>query len=192
MTSTENPRVGVRARTRGAILRAAATVLAQDRGAPLSAVAEAADVGRSTLHRYFPDREELLAATYREALSEITRVMDEARVGEGPAAEAMRRVVAAHVEAGDWMLFAFGDPANEAFDEDAGEVDSEPEVLTGLVRRGQEEGAFDPDADPAWVVQVLWALLFTGVERAKQGRMSRHAVAPAVVSVLEHGIAARG
>ncbi len=188
MTSTENPRTGVRARTRGAILRAAATVLAHDRNAPLSEVAEAARVGRSTLHRYFPDRDVLLAATYAEALSEIGRVMDEARVDEGSALDAMRRVVAAHVEVGDWVVFAFGDTANEVFDDNPDPADPEPEVLTGLVRRGQAEGVFDPDADPAWAVQVLWALVFTGLERAGRGQMPRHAVAPAVVRTLERGI----
>lgn len=191
MTSTENPRAGVRARTRGAILRAAATVLAHDRNAPLSAVAEAAAVGRSTLHRYFPDREVLLAATYEEALSEIGRVMDEARVEEGPALEAMRRVVAAHVEVGDWVVFAFGDTANEAFDDAPDATEPEPDILTNLVRRGQEEGVFDPEADPAWVVQVLWALVFTGLERAERGQMPRHAVTSEVVRTLERGIGAR-
>lgn len=192
MTSTENPRVGVRARTRSAILRAAATVLAHDRNAPLSAVAEAAAVGRSTLHRYFPEREELLAATYQEALSEIGRAMDEAAVEEGPALEAMRRVVAAHVEAGDWVTFAFGDTANEAFDDAPSGTDPEPDILTDLVKRGQREGAFDPDADPNWVVQVLWALVFTGLERAERGHMPRHSVAPTVVRTLERGIGVRG
>ncbi|WP_017586723.1 TetR/AcrR family transcriptional regulator [Nocardiopsis ganjiahuensis] len=192
MTSTENPRAGVRARTRGAILRAAATVLAHDRNAPLSAVAEAAEVGRSTLHRYFPDREVLLAATYQEALSEIGRVMDEAEVEKGSALEAMRRVVAAHVEVGDWVVFAFGDTANEVFDDAPAATDPEPDLLTNLVRRGQEEGVFDPEADPAWVVQVLWALVFTGLERAERGQMPRHAVAPTVVRTLERGICAPG
>lgn len=191
MTSTENPRAGVRARTRGAILRAAATVLAHDRNAPLSAVAEAAAVGRSTLHRYFPDREVLLAATYEEALSEIGWVMDEARVEEGSALEAMRRVVAAHVEVGDWVIFAFGDTANEVFDDAPSATDPEPDILTGLVRRGQEEGVFDPGAEPAWVVQVLWALVFTGLERAERGQMPRHEVTPTVVRTLERGIGAR-
>lgn len=182
----------MRARTRNAILRAAATVLAQDRNAPLSAVAEVAAVGRSTLHRYFPDREGLLAATYQEALSEIGRAMDEAAVGEGPALEAMRRVVAAHVEVGDWVTFAFGDTANEVFDDAPSATDPEPEVLTGLVKRGQEEGVFDPEADPDWVVQVLWALVFTGLERADRGLMPRHSVTPTVVRTLERGIGARG
>ncbi|MEU3019203.1 TetR/AcrR family transcriptional regulator [Nocardiopsis sp. NPDC007018] len=190
MTSTENPRTGVRARTRGAILRAAAAVLAHDRAAPLSEVAERARVGRSTLHRYFPDRDVLLAATYEEALSEIGRVMDEARAQEGPAAQALRRVVAAHVEVGDWVVFAFGDTANEVFDDAPDAADPEPEILTDLVRRGQEEGVFDPEADPAWVVQVLWALIFTGLEQVGRGRMPRHAVTPAVVRVLERGVGA--
>lgn len=67
-----------------------------------------------------------------------------------------------------------------------------PDILTGLVRRGQAEGVFDPGAEPAWVVQVLWALVFTGLERAERGQMPRHAVAPTMAHTLERGIGARG
>ncbi|WP_247665019.1 hypothetical protein [Nocardiopsis sp. B62] len=100
-------------------------------------------------------------------------------------------MVAAHVEVGDWVVFAFGDTASEVFDDAPDATEPEPEILTGLVRRGQEEGVFDPDADPAWAVQVLWALVFTGLERASRGQMPRHAVAPAVVRTLERGIGVR-
>ncbi|MEC3891507.1 TetR/AcrR family transcriptional regulator [Nocardiopsis alba] len=190
MTSTENPRRGARGRTRRAILRAAASVLAHDRNAPLSAVAERAEVGRSTLHRYFPDRGALLAATFEESLSEMGRALEEARPEEGPALEAMRRVVSAHVEVIEWVVFAFGDPANEVYMPD--DADPEPDFLLDLVRRGQDEGVLDPGSDPSWVVHVLWALLFTGMEQVEAGRMPRHSLAPTLIRTLEGGILARG
>ncbi|MEU1179064.1 helix-turn-helix domain-containing protein [Streptomyces sp. NPDC005820] len=48
--------------TRRAILDAAITLLATDPTASLSEVAAAAGVGRTTVHRYFPERSDLLAA----------------------------------------------------------------------------------------------------------------------------------
>ncbi len=43
-----------RNRTERAILEAAVSVLARDRAATLPQIAQAAGVGRTTLHRYFP------------------------------------------------------------------------------------------------------------------------------------------
>ena len=51
-----------RTRTRQAILAAAVTVFARDPSAALGEVAAAAGVGRTTLHRYFAERSDLLAA----------------------------------------------------------------------------------------------------------------------------------
>lgn len=45
---------GARERTRGAIVDAAIARLAADAGAPLSDIAAAARVSRTTVHRYFP------------------------------------------------------------------------------------------------------------------------------------------
>lgn len=57
---------GARGRTRRAILGAAASVLSRRRDATLADIA-AAEVGRSTLQRYFPDREMLLSAVVEDS-----------------------------------------------------------------------------------------------------------------------------
>ena len=49
-------------RTRRAILDAAVGALARDASASLAEVASAAGVGRTTVHRYFPERADLLRA----------------------------------------------------------------------------------------------------------------------------------
>src|SRR5919112_916010 len=92
MTIPANARAGVRSRTRRAILGAAASVLARDRSATLANIAEAAEVGRSTLHRYFPDREGLLEAVVEDSLETLDRAVAEAALDQGPPLEAMRRL----------------------------------------------------------------------------------------------------
>ena len=94
------PMSGVRDRTRGAILAAAASVLARDRTATLSDIAEASGVGRTTLHRYFPDRESLIEATVKDSIRAIQQSVAEAVLDQGPALDAMRRAVAAMVAVG--------------------------------------------------------------------------------------------
>ncbi|HZC09115.1 MAG TPA: helix-turn-helix domain-containing protein, partial [Mycobacterium sp.] len=60
MATSHEQLSGSQARTRAAILAATASVLARNRSATLPDIADAAGVGRTTLHRYFADRERLI------------------------------------------------------------------------------------------------------------------------------------
>ncbi|MGH3378352.1 MAG: TetR/AcrR family transcriptional regulator [Actinoallomurus sp.] len=186
MQSTDVPESGARARTRRAILDAAATALARDRAATLADIAAAADVGRSTLQRYFADREELLDAVVADSLRAIGRATAEAELDQGPPLEAMRRLATAMVDAGDRVLFLYGDPRVL---ERAGEITGggSPEV-TRLIERGQADGVFDPDASAAWIEHVLWALVYAGCDAAGRGTLPRHAAANTVIRTFENGV----
>jgi AcrR family transcriptional regulator len=198
MSTIEIPESGTRGRTRRAILAAAASLLARRRDATLAEIAEAADVGRSTLHRYFPDRGELLRAVVVDSLEELGRSVEEAAIEDGPPLEGMRRLVEAMVAVGDRILFLWGDPrvledygpparADGECEDDAAPAD---EPVLRLIRRGQDEGVFDPEADPRWIQHVLWGLVFTGVEDAREGLLPRHRVTATVIRTFENGIRA--
>ena len=189
MTIPANARAGVRSRTRRAILGAAASVLARDRSATLADIAEAAEVGRSTLHRYFPDREGLLEAVVEDSLETLDRAVAEAALDQGPPLEAMRRLFTAMVEVGDRILFLFGDPRVLE-----GRQDPEPSdrPVIGLIERGQAEGVFDRQVGAGWIEHVLWALVYTAAEEAANGRLPRHGVTATAIRTFEHGIRAGG
>ena len=68
-----------RTRTRNAILEAALAVLTENAGASLGDVADAAKVARSTLHRYFPERTNLVAALNQFAEEQIAAATKRAR-----------------------------------------------------------------------------------------------------------------
>jgi AcrR family transcriptional regulator len=177
-----------RSRTRHAILSATASVLARDPDATLPVIAEAAGVGRTTLHRYFPDRESLVAATVADSVTAIGRAVADAAVDDGPPLEAMRRLVAALVAVGDRLIFLFGDPrvlAAHGADRPGATRD---DPVIGLIERGQAAGVFDPGVDPDWIRHTLWALVYTGWEAAHEGRLPRHGVVATVVRTLEGGI----
>ncbi|WP_435061755.1 TetR/AcrR family transcriptional regulator [Amycolatopsis thermoflava] len=70
-----------RDRTRSAILSAAATLLGRDYQAKLAEIANAAGVGRTTLHRYFPDRATLIKAAVEDSVAD-------AAIDQGPALDA--------------------------------------------------------------------------------------------------------
>jgi AcrR family transcriptional regulator len=184
---------GARGRTRRAILSASAAVLGRNRTATLADIADAAEVGRSTLHRYFADRDELVRATVEDSFAAIERVIAEARLAEGPALEALRRLVSGMVEVGDQMIFLFADQrlldqyAEETGD-DPREPDSDEIAVVAVIERGQAEGTIDPSADPRWIYGVMWGMVYTGVEAAYEGTLPKHGVAAAVMRVIERGI----
>ncbi|HEV2075042.1 MAG TPA: SpoIIE family protein phosphatase [Thermoleophilaceae bacterium] len=85
-------------RNRAAILRAAAGSSGGD--LTMQAVAAAAGVSRSTVHRHFPSRPELERALRSEALSAAERIAQDAASGDGSALARLRRLVDALVAAG--------------------------------------------------------------------------------------------
>lgn len=184
-------RSGSQARTRRAILSAAASVLARNRAATLPEIAQAADVGRTTLHRYFPDRESLITAAVEDSVQATGQAVAEAETDRGSPLEAMRRLVVAHLDVGDRLMFLFGDPhIMRRYGVAEPAEPPGPDPVIELIERGQAEGCFDPQVSAEWIQQVLWALVYTGIEQVEAGRMSRHGVAATVIRTLVNGIQA--
>jgi AcrR family transcriptional regulator len=190
VSGTETAESGTRSRTRRAILSAAASALARNRAATLADIADAADVGRSTLHRYFSDREELVNAVVEDSLRVVGQSMREAALDQGTPLEAMRRLVAALVDSGDRLLFLFGDPRVLAGVRSDDGLDPAGQPVIDLIERGQAEGVFDRQVSAAWIQHALWALVYTGCEAVGKGEVPRHGVTSTVIRTFENGIRA--
>ena len=67
-------------RTRSAILDAAVRLLARKRSSSMGEIAEAAGIARSTVHRHFPERADLLAALEAYAANELEIATANARL----------------------------------------------------------------------------------------------------------------
>ncbi len=167
MNPTASPTV---TRTRRAILDAATTVLARDPGASLGAIAEAAGVGRTTLHRHYADRASLIEALAVDA-SEATRAaFVAARIEEGDPVAALGRVVHELVALGDRFAFLLREPqlAGNPVVEAAEAEDLVP--IVALVARGQASGVIRADLPSRWIAEVIgifvygaWAAVGSGV-----------------------------
>jgi AcrR family transcriptional regulator len=179
----------VQARTRAAILDATACALAVNRTATLPEIATVAGVGRTTLHRYFADRETLIYEATVDSIRVLTETGDEAATEDGPAIEAMRRFITAAVSVGERLVFLFGDPA-VLRDIPPAQCPNE-ELLINLIKRGQDEGVFDPDLNPTWIRHALYGLVLQGCEQAMAGVLPRHTVAPLIMRTFEPGIRPR-
>ena len=148
-----------RARTRRAILDAAITVLSRDPAASLGDIAVEAGVGRTTLHRYFPERSDLIDGLSQHVLEQIARATDRARLDQGTALAAIERLCQEYFTLGDALTTIFNDPQIACRPEWREETAADRSMLR-LIERGHADGSIDPQVDPAWAQQLLWALLY--------------------------------
>lgn len=181
---------GTRSRTRLAIIDAAIGALARNQGASLGEIATAAGVGRSTLHRYFPERSDLLAAVSAVGLSRVEEARARARLADGTGASAMRRLCQEYFDLGDLLTLIFSDPqltSDPSWNESIG-CDDE---LAGVVERGHRDGTIDPQLPPNWVQSLLWSMLYAGWAQSNEPGVSKHDILPLLIRSFEGAVGAK-
>ncbi|MEV7554541.1 TetR/AcrR family transcriptional regulator [Amycolatopsis sp. NPDC089917] len=159
---------GVRARTRRAILDAAIETLTKQPGATLADIAAAANVGRTTVHRYFAERSDLIDGISHDALDKISRATERARLDDGPVPAALARLCQEYFEHADVFQLLFTMPDLMTRPEWEEESDDDRALLR-VIERGHTEGSIDPAMTKEWLLQLLWSLLYTawGLVREK-------------------------
>ncbi|WP_126557229.1 TetR/AcrR family transcriptional regulator [Dictyobacter kobayashii] len=117
--------------------------LIANNGASMHDIAAAAGIGRTTLHRYFASREELLHALLAAAFDDVEQTLASCHIKQGSALEALERMVTAFVPVGYRFHFLVGswpfEEGEEAFK--AREIGLLKQ-FEALVQRGQHEAHF--------------------------------------------------
>ncbi|MEV6652150.1 helix-turn-helix domain-containing protein [Streptomyces sp. NPDC051219] len=154
------------------VLRTAAALLSRKSTATMDEVAKAAGIGRATLHRHFAGRDALVKALEDLGIREFEAALDAARLDEGAASDALRRLIA-ETEPGAGLL-AFLVTENQLFEgeqvnEGWARLDAR---VSALFRRGQEEGEFRIDLSPAWLTEALYGLIGTCAWAVQDGRVA--------------------
>ncbi|MBI3212697.1 MAG: TetR family transcriptional regulator [Mycobacterium sp.] len=175
---------GPRGRTRRAILDAAMTVLAENPAAPLADIAAAADVGRSTVHRYYPERTALIHALAVHVHALSSEAIERADPSCGPPVDALRRVVESQLDLGPIVLFVYNEPSVTSNPELMAHLDTGDEAIVEILNRVSTE---DATAPPGWARRVFWALLQAGYEAAKQDGTPRQRIVDAIMASLTAG-----
>ncbi|WP_162891185.1 TetR/AcrR family transcriptional regulator [Aeromicrobium sp. A1-2] len=174
-------------RNRGAILDAAVEVLADTPTASLAEIAKRAGLGRATLYRHFENREALGAAIRSEALDRAASALEAAAVEEGPAREAVHRVVLALLPLGmRFRVILYG-----GVDGDAEFVAAREQVLQplmGLIARAIGNDELDAQVDPVWIAAALPALLVAAVRVASSGSLDVERTADLLCRTLFDGL----
>ncbi|MEU9242460.1 helix-turn-helix domain-containing protein [Streptomyces shenzhenensis] len=152
------------ARNLNAVLHAGARLLAEDPGTSMAAIAVAAGVDRTTVHRRFANREALLSAVFRAKLDSAERVLDEARLTEAPVPVALHRylegiIPVSRVWPVDTRRMMRKDPEADA------RRAEQSSRLDAFVQRAVDEGYLRVDVSAAWARAVLDELVDTAAHR---------------------------
>lgn len=175
---------GARSRTRTAILDAAMEVLAADAHASMADIAAAAEVGRSTVHRYFAERGDLLRALALHVHALSNAAIERADPTSGPADAALRRVIEAQFDIGPIVLFAYNNFAFAGDRELMATFDEGDEAVVEVLSRACNQSV---KVSAGWPRHVFWALLFAGWEAQADGT-PRHQVVDDIMSTLTSGV----
>ncbi|MBQ1091176.1 TetR/AcrR family transcriptional regulator [Streptomyces sp. B93] len=169
------------------VLRSAAALLTRRATATMDEVAKAAGISRATLHRHFAGRDALVRALEALGIAECETALDAARLDEGPAGDAVRRLVR-EIEPAAGLL-AFLVTENQLFE---GEEQHEGWArldarIAALFRRGQESGEFRIDLTPAWLTEALYGLVGSAAWAALDGRIAAKDFQHMIVELLLGG-----
>jgi AcrR family transcriptional regulator len=165
------PRRSDARRNRERILAAAAATLAEDPAAGLERIARRAGVSRPTLYAHFAGREALLDALTARSVDEMTAALLAAAPDQGPADEAMVRLLrAAWRTIGRYRSLVIVNQRLEP-----AQLRARTAPATGLVRelirRGQRSGAFDPELSADWLLGAVLDLIHAASRQVSAGAL---------------------
>jgi TetR/AcrR family transcriptional repressor of lfrA len=172
-------------RTAGAILDAAAQVLAADgAAASMAAVAAAARVGRTTLYRYFPTREALLEALAAEGIADAGARLTAAGLDHVPPEEAIERIVRALLSTGERYAVLLKQPIAPR-EADVDRLIAAP--IRSVFDRAAREGAIRSDLRPEILVDFFGGLVYAAVQIVAEGRLGIEDAADTTTALFLHG-----
>jgi AcrR family transcriptional regulator len=161
-------------RSRRSILDAAVRLLAEGTFSGLGEVAREAGVTRQTVYAHFASRAQLLEAVLDELVGDHRAALEEARLDEGSAVEALGRLLALSGELTERGGVALENLARMSTPEES-EAQHDPvrAALVRLARRGQRRGEFDAGVPAEWIATATIALGHAAAAEVAAGRVSR-------------------
>ncbi|HEX3910128.1 MAG TPA: helix-turn-helix domain-containing protein [Solirubrobacteraceae bacterium] len=170
MTSKPAIRADAR-RNRDAAIDAAVELLARKPDASMLEVADAAELGRTTLYRHFPAREDLLLAIFERIFEEARAITAAALAAGGTPADVLRRVASEIVAIGARYRFLEAHRGLSQRVLEQSRNDDEP--LMEWIRDAHARGELAPELTPEWIFQMTIALAMQANEEVYSGTIEQ-------------------
>jgi AcrR family transcriptional regulator len=167
--SEAQPRADAR-RNRRTVLDAAVALLAQRPQATMQEVADACGLGRTTVYRHFPKRQDLIDALFQEVLREAGETVEEALRAPGTARELLCDIGSRIIAIGD--RYAFLDAHPELRERALNDNGPAGDPLATYLAAAQERGEIRQDLPVAWMLTSLRGLAIVAMVERQAGRMT--------------------
>ena len=172
------------------VLEAATRILALDPRASTQEVAAAAGISRTTLHRLFPSRDDLIEELGVMAVAKISDAFAAARLEEGTALEALSRLVREIIPLVHQFAFLAAETQLARSEPVMAGDRALQDLVEGLLRRGQREGSIRYDLSVPWMAHALSGLLLAAEEAARLGAIAPRETAHLILEIFLSGAAA--
>jgi TetR/AcrR family transcriptional regulator, mexCD-oprJ operon repressor len=168
-----------------AILDAAQSLFRSGADASMTEIARVAGVGRVTLYGHFASREDLVRALLTRATGEAEELIAGAGLDDGPAPEALARLVRDSWRSLDQHRGLHAAAARVLTPE---QLRAHHEGVLGhvdrLVERGRRSGAFRTDLPRPWLVATVFGLMHTAADEVDAGRLDPDAAGATVLATV--------
>ncbi len=181
---------GLRRGARPLLLDVAAEALVADPAASLAEVAEAAGIGRTTLHKHYATRDDLLCAVGHRAIDLWEQAVAGAGGGDEPDG-GLRALVAAMIPIGPQLAFLWRTPAFGhvgAIGERWLAVEAR---CLAVLKRAQDLGALAAGVPDWWLLQTLYSIVYVAAESVVGGKLAPLDAPGLAVRTFLHGLGAR-
>lgn len=161
-------------RNREAVLDAAEGLLGAYPDASMGQIADASGVGRTTVYRHFPTREDLLRVLIERALTQTRAMVVEVLEQDIPTETALRELGEAIAALGERFTFlATYRPLDPETLITARRRVTEP--LTRFIEAGARRGTVRADLPPDWLVAMMRGMSMAAREAIREGETDRRA-----------------
>ena len=178
------------------LLDVAAEVLVADPSASLATVAEAAGIGRTTLHKSYPTRDDLLTAVghraidlWKQAVDSVAAVAENPAVAEHPDG-GLAALTAAMIPIGPQLAFLWRTPSFDHVPELADRWITAERGCLAVLKQAQQRGVLSRDVPDWWLLNTYYSLVYVAAESVRSGDLAPRDAPDLVLATFMHGIGA--
>lgn len=178
-------------RSRPSLLDVVAEVLVADPAASLAEVAKAAGIGRTTLHKNYATRDDLLRAVGQRAFD----LWEQAIAGVGDSDDpdgGLEALVTAMIPIGPQLAFVWRTPAFDRLDELTERWQSVETQSLAVLKRAQHLGCVAAGTPDWWLLQMLYSVVYGAGESVRAGQLAPLDAPGLALGTFLYGLGASG
>jgi TetR/AcrR family transcriptional regulator, mexCD-oprJ operon repressor len=174
--------------TREILLDAAISVFSKNPGAPFSDVADSAGVGRATLYRHFPSRDDLMRELVLGSYQQMNAALEPILAQNLTGSKLLLAILEIIIPLGDRYYFLLLERSFENDPEINRLQKQDEKEWRELVQRLKAEKVIAKEIPDAWVTSTLESLIYAAWESVHEGYIARREAPKLVYHTLISGL----